>query len=117
MDVEVDVKGTSENTELHLELHRSVEQEASVSYVHPKNLQGGCYRVHNERIQTGCKKRDAHQTVFRFSEPKPFLARRAGTVANLVILRAPRCKEAVTKVKPYLSSRRDSLIFNIFYVA
>ena len=60
MDVEVEAKGTSDNTGRHLELG-PLREEASAPYVHPKNL-GGYYRVHGERVLIGCKKRDTHHS-------------------------------------------------------
>ena len=67
MDVEVEAKGTSDNTGRHLELG-PLGKEASVPYVHPKNL-GGYYRVHGERGLIGCKKHDTHHS-FRFLCPE-----------------------------------------------
>ena len=70
MDVEVEVKGTSENTRLHFELGLWRE-EASAPYVRHRKLDGYC-RVQDERILIGCKKRDTHPT-FRFLCPEVVL--------------------------------------------
>ena len=67
MDVEGEAKGTPRNIGRHLELG-PLREEASAPDVHPKNL-GEYYRVHGERVITGCKKRDTHHS-FQFLCPK-----------------------------------------------
>jgi hypothetical protein len=72
MEVEVEVKGTSKNTGRHLELGLlPVREEASAPYVHPKKL-GGYYRVHDERVPVGYKKRGTHHS-FQFLCPEVIL--------------------------------------------
>ena len=68
VDVEVEAKGTSENTGRHLELG-PLKEEASAPYIHPKNL-GGHYRVHGELVLIGCKKKATRTTVSGFSVQK-----------------------------------------------
>ena len=103
VDVEVEVKGTSENTGLHLELDLWRE-EASAPYVRQRRL-GGYYWVQDERVLIGCKKRGKHYT-FRLLCPEVILGEKA-EMAKMVILWAPRCKGGDTKVKLDLFSRID----------
>ena len=74
VDVEVEAKGTSDNTGRHLELG-PLGKEASVPYVHPKNL-GGYYRVHGERGLIGCKKHDTPQFPVSLSRSHSWRERR-----------------------------------------
>ena len=63
--MEVEAKGTSENTGRHLALGLLRELEASTPYVHPKKL-GGFYGVHDEQVLIDAKKA-TRTTVSSFS--------------------------------------------------
>ena len=64
--MEVEAKGTTENTRRHLELSLG-RVKVSTPYVHP-GKRGGYYRVHDERLLAG-RKRDTHHS-FRFLHPE-----------------------------------------------
>ena len=100
--MEVEAKGTTENTRRHLELGL-LRVKVSTPYVHP-GKRGGYYRVHDERLLAG-RKRDTHPTVSGFSIQKSFLARKAGNGRELGDPLSVAW--AANKVKPDLLSRID----------
>ena len=103
MEVEVEVKGTSEYTARHLELRLLRELEASTSCVHPKK-RGGYYHVHDERVLIGCKKRDAHHGfLFVYPEVIPGEKGKHPELVDPWRFAVQR----VTKFKPNFFSRMD----------